>query len=67
MYPRYTAKKYVIDPIGQVTKNTKNQSTFAPTGERSVNAQKIAMLKEMISEHGIVRMTNAANRIPKAL
>jgi len=42
-----------------------NQSTFTPRGERSVNAQKIAMLKEIISEHGIVRATNAANKIPK--
>ena len=36
-------------------------------GGRSVNAQKLAMPKEIISEHGIVRMTNAANTIPKAL
>jgi hypothetical protein len=32
-----------------------------------MNAQKLAMPKEIINEHGIVRTTNAANRIPKAL
>jgi hypothetical protein len=60
-------KKYVIDPIGQVTKNNRNQSTFTPTRERSINAQKIAMLKEMISEHGTVKATSATNTIPKKL
>jgi len=65
--PRYTVKKYTIDPRGQVTKNRKNQRTFTPTDERSANAQNIAMPKETISEHGIVRTSKAANRIPKAL
>ena len=67
MEARYTVKKYTIDPNGQVTKNKRNQSTFAPTVERSANAQKNAMPKEMISAHGIVRRSNPANRIPKAL
>jgi hypothetical protein len=65
--PRYTVKKYTIDPKGQVTKNRKNQNTFTPIDERSANAQNIAMPKETISAHGIVRTSNDANRIPKVL
>lgn len=53
--------------MGQVTRNRRNHSTLTPTGERSLKAQKPAMPKEIISEHGIVRTTNAANRMPKAL
>jgi hypothetical protein len=60
-------KKYAIDPKGQVTRNSKNQSIFTLTGERSVNAQKNAMPQEIMSAHGIVSTSNAANRIPKTL
>ena len=52
--------------MGQVTTNSKNQLAFAPTVTRSVNPQ-IAMPKEIMSAHGIVRTTSAANRFPKAL
>jgi len=52
--------------MGQVTTNSKNQLAFAPTVARSVNPQ-IAMPKEIMSAHGIVRTTSAANRFPKAL
>jgi hypothetical protein len=57
----------MIDPRGQVTRKKRNQSTFRPTEERSANAQNIAMPMETISEHGIVRTSNAPNTIPKAL
>ena len=52
--------------MGQVTTKSKNQLAFAPTVARSVNPQ-IAMPKEIMSAHGIVRTTSAANRFPKAL
>jgi hypothetical protein len=44
-----------------------NQTALIPTRERSINAQKIAMPKEITSEHKAVRVINAANRIPKTL
>ena len=50
-----------------MNRNRRNQSTFLPTDERSANAQNIAMPNETINEHGIVRTTNVANRMPKAL
>jgi hypothetical protein len=64
---RYTVKKYTIEPKGHVIRNKRNQSTFTTTDERSANAQKIAMPKEIRSEHGIASTSNAANRMPKAL